>query len=91
MENKKTEQIACDLVEQVPSDKAAFIAVVDKESSEASISVKDMNDMFLLATLIHIYKVISPPGRGFAKIAIKNIDGETSKAESEPMAKINLN
>lgn len=90
MNDKSIEQIAHDLEERVPSGKSAFLVIVDKETSEASISVKDMNDAHMLATLIHIYKTISPFGRDLAKIAIKKIDCETASQESGSL-KINLN
>lgn len=90
MNDKNTEQIAHNLAEQVPSDKSAFLVIVDKETSEASISAKNINGAHMLAALIFIYKTISPTGRDLAKIAIKSIDCETASQESESL-KINLN
>ena len=84
-----TEQIAHNLMKQVPSDKEAFFVVVDKETSNAAISV-NMREAGLVSTLIHIYKAISPLGRDVAKIAIKNEDCKTDSQEGGSL-KINLN
>lgn len=89
MNDNVTEQIARNLMKQVPSDKDAFFVVVDKETSNAAISV-NMSEAGLVSTLMHIYKTISPLGRELAKKAIKNIDWETASQESGSL-KINLN
>lgn len=89
MNDNVTEQIARNLMKQVPSDKEAFLVVVDKETHNASISV-NMGEAGMVSTLIHIYKTISPLSRDCAKILIKNVDCETDSQESESL-KINLN
>lgn len=89
MNNNVTKQIILNLAEQIPSDKEYFLVLVDKETSNASISI-GMREVSMVSTLIHIYKTISPIGRDLAKIAIKNIDCETASQESESL-KINLN
>lgn len=89
MNDKSIEQIARNLKEQVPSDKEVFLVVVDKETSNAAISVY-MSEAGLVSTLMHIYKTISPLGREVAKKAIENEDCKTDSQESESL-KINLN
>lgn len=89
MNNNVTEQIARNLKEQVPSDKEFFLVVVDKETSEVSVSA-DICEEYLVYMLTHIYKNISPFGRDMAKILIKNVDCETDSQEGGSL-KINLN
>lgn len=87
MNDKSTGQIVQNLAKQVPSDKSYFLVVVDKETQEAAVAI-GMSEASLIATLIQIYKTISPLGRDCAKIAIKNMDCEATNQES---LKINLN
>lgn len=88
MKNKNVEQIAQDLVEQIPSDKGVLLVIIDDETKNATFTIERMNELHLLATLVEIYKVAPPQARDLAKIAIKNIDCEAANQES---LKINLN
>lgn len=90
MKNKNVEQIAQDLAEQVPSDKGVLLMIIDDETKNAAFIIERMSELHLLATLVQIYKTISPLGRDCAKIAIKNMDCKTDSQKSESL-KINLN